>query len=98
MNTIEIGGRKHIKCEHFNQFRNHVGARRIGMKYWLRIELDEKIYFVQYTIDEKTTASWLKNMIKDGLIWLDAFDHGMSFPNAMKLNVKEMKIEKEATA
>ena len=83
--TIEIVGKSYIRCETWHQFRFEKGNRRIGMKYWVRMELDGVVHWQGHTIDEKTDTRWLINAVNLGCIYMTEFDFNITLSTGKKL-------------
>ncbi len=86
MKTLEITGREWVQVENFNQMRHEKGSRRLGLIYWVKMDLDGTIYLVQDSISEKTNVKWLQEAIKMGAIYLERIDYDITLNTALKLS------------
>lgn len=90
MKEIEIVGQKYHQVRDFDQFRKENGNRRSGLEYWIRMEMDNKVYLQQHRVSDDTKVDSLKKAVTMGLVYLHKQDYDITIITARKLNTKNV--------
>jgi hypothetical protein len=68
------------------------GARREGMKYYIRYSEDGQHYFLQEEVSNGTSSSWLTGAISQGCIYLHKQDYEYTL-SSLQSNQSEKSVK-----